>query len=103
MQYPKICSVTALDNHLLLIEFDNHERRIYDVKPLLEIERFMPLKNITFFKNVMVEIGGYAIVWNNEIDISEYELWTKGMTTEFCQKSAPSIPKSSARIKIHGR
>jgi hypothetical protein len=28
------------------------------------------------FKAVKVEKGGYAVAWNSEIDISEYELWT---------------------------
>jgi hypothetical protein len=77
MRYPKVHSVKALDSHRLLVEFNNHEKRIYDVKPLLTLDRFMPLKNLSFFKNVTVDAGGYGIVWNNEIDISEYELWIK--------------------------
>lgn len=28
--------------------------------------------------NVQVEEGGYAIYWNEDIDISEYELWKNG-------------------------
>ena len=35
-------------------------------------------KNPGFFRNVQVETGGYAVFWNEEIDISEYELWTHG-------------------------
>ncbi|MBL0717036.1 MAG: DUF2442 domain-containing protein [Desulfosarcina sp.] len=37
-----------------------------------------PLKNPALFKSVKVEQGGYAIVWDNRIDISEYELWRHG-------------------------
>lgn len=29
-------------------------------------------------KNQKVEQGGYAVFWNSEIDISEYELWKQG-------------------------
>lgn len=95
MQYPKIRSVKALDNHLLLIEFNNHERRTYDAKPLLTIDRFMPLKNPAFFKNVTVDAGGYGIAWNNEIDISEYELWTKGtVSNDLYQKTCPQYPEA---------
>ena len=28
--------------------------------------------------SVTVELGGYAVVWNKDIDISEYELWSNG-------------------------
>lgn len=78
MNYPKINSVEALDNHTLLIEFDNLTKKVYDVTPLLEKEMFAALKNSAFFKNVRVEKGGYAVFWNEEIDLSEYELWTHG-------------------------
>jgi hypothetical protein len=33
---------------------------------------------VAFFKNVKVEQGGYAVSWNDDIDISEYELWCNG-------------------------
>jgi hypothetical protein len=45
---------------------------------LLQKEMFLPLNNPVFFKAVKVEQGGYAVVWNNNIDISEYELWSNG-------------------------
>ncbi|MBF0238068.1 MAG: DUF2442 domain-containing protein [SAR324 cluster bacterium] len=75
---PKIKAVQALDNHLLIIEFSNHENRQYDVRPLLKLQTFAPLQNDAFFKNVQIETGGHALVWNEDIDISEYELWSKG-------------------------
>lgn len=28
---------------------------------------------------VVVDPGGYGISWNDELDMSEYELWTKGI------------------------
>jgi hypothetical protein len=31
-----------------------------------------------FFKAVRVDPGGYGISWSDDIDISEYELWTNG-------------------------
>jgi hypothetical protein len=39
---------------------------------------FLLLKNSAFFKSVQVDTGGYAVVWNEDIDISEYELWCNG-------------------------
>jgi hypothetical protein len=78
MNTPKIISVQALDDYLLMIEFSNHEYRQYDVKPLLKKEIFAPLENRAVFKNVQIETGGYAVSWNEDIDISEYELWVNG-------------------------
>lgn len=78
MHYPKVQSASAKEDHILLITFDNGDQRKYDVKPLLEHEVFAPLKNLSFFKTVKVETGGYAVVWNEAIDISEYELWRHG-------------------------
>jgi hypothetical protein len=80
MQYPKIKSASAIDNHTLIVEFDNNEIKKYDVSPLLNKDMFAPLKNPALFKAVKVEQGGYAVAWNSEIDISEYELWKHGQT-----------------------
>lgn len=79
MNIPKVKSVQAIDRHILLVEFDNQQKLQYDVKPLLSKAMFLPLKNVAFFKSVKVDTGGYAVVWNEDIDISEYELWCNGL------------------------
>lgn len=78
MIYLKICSARAIDDHTLLIEFDNQAKKMYDVTPLLEKEMFLPLTNFSFFRNVQIDKGGYAVFWDENIDLSEYELWTHG-------------------------
>jgi len=78
MNYPKVKSVDAVDNHTLVVVFENNEKKKYDVTPLLNNEMFSPLKHPSLFKAVKVEQGGYAVVWNSSIDISEYELWKHG-------------------------
>ena len=78
MTYPRIQSAKAVDAHTLIIEFNNKQKKKYDITPLLEKEMFAPLKNPALFKAVHVEQGGYAVVWNSSIDISEYELWSHG-------------------------
>ena len=79
MKYPPIKSAKAVSECIILVEFSNNERRKYDITPLLEKTMFQPLKNPVFFKNFRVDAGGYGIVWNEDIDISEYELWTHGI------------------------
>ena len=49
MRHPKINSAKAIDDHTLLIEFDNFAKKIYDIRPLLEKEMFSPLRNFAFF------------------------------------------------------
>ena len=78
MNYPKIHGAKAINHHVLSIEFNNGEKKLYDINPLLKNEMFLPLQNPEFFKNVQVEAGGYAVFWNEEIDISKYELWLHG-------------------------
>lgn len=78
MKYPTIKSVDTVENHTLVVRFSNNEKRKYDVTPLLNKTMFSPLKNPAFFKNVRIDTGGYALIWNEDIDISEYEIWCNG-------------------------
>ena len=82
MNYPRIQEAKAIDDTTLVIEFTNQEVKKYDIRHLLETPMFAPLRQPAFFKNFKVEPGGYAIVWNEEIDISEYELWKNGVILE---------------------
>ncbi|CAN5393390.1 hypothetical protein BH20ACI2_BH20ACI2_16180 [soil metagenome] len=78
MRYPRISSAIAIDDHTLLVEFDNAAKRLYDIRPLFAKEYFTPLKNFAFFKAVKVDTGGYAVYWNEDIDLSEHEIWSHG-------------------------
>ena len=78
MPIPRVLPVIPIGDYTLLVEFNNREKRKYDITQLLEKDMFAPLKNPAFSKAVQVEKGGYAVYWNSEIDISEYELWRHG-------------------------
>ena len=78
MKYPRIHQAKTMDDTTLVIEFTNQEVKKYDVPHLLDTQMFSPLRQPAFFKNFKVEPGGYGIVWNEEIDLSEYELWKNG-------------------------
>lgn len=78
MNIPRIKHVKAQEGHILVITFTNEEIKKYDANHLLQREMFAPLRNQAFFKSVHVEPGGYAVSWNSELDISEYELWQHG-------------------------
>jgi hypothetical protein len=78
MNAPKIQSVKPLENKRLLVKFENGLEKIYDCHQLLHREAFQSLDNEAFFKTVEVDLGGYGIVWNDDVDLSEYELWVNG-------------------------
>ena len=80
MLYPKITSAKVVDKYTLLVHFSNHQTRKYNVEKLLDKPMFLPLKNLAFFKNFHIDPSGSGIVWNEEIDLSEYEIWINGTT-----------------------
>lgn len=80
MKIPHIISAKAISDRILLVKFTDGEMRKYDITHLLEKPMFAPLRNPGFFKNFRIETGGYGLVWNDAIDISEYELWQNGIS-----------------------
>ena len=82
MRPPKIISAQVVGDRTLLIEFSDREFKQYNISNLLNKPMFAPLKNPSFFKNFRIEAGGYGLVWNEDIDISEYELWKNGVSLE---------------------
>ena len=80
MKPPRIVSAQAVGDRTLLIKFTDHAIKQYDVSRLLDNPMFAPLRNPGFFRNFRLEPGGYGIIWNEDIDISEYELWQNGIS-----------------------
>jgi hypothetical protein len=75
---PRIETVRPIGRTSLLIRFWNGEQKTYDCGPLLSRPQFHLLTDPAFFRAVHVDSGGYGISWNDDIDLSEYELWTNG-------------------------
>lgn len=78
----KVQSKKALPNYILQATFKNLVTKLYDVKPLFDIQQ--PFKALIYtkglFELVKVGAGGYATSWNNDIDLSCNELWENGFT-----------------------
>ena len=79
--YPKIRNINTdvKEDYILIIEFENGIRKKYDFKKNFKNPLFQDLKNKILFKQVKVDAGGYGISWNDELDLSEYELWNNGV------------------------
>ncbi|MEG4391248.1 DUF2442 domain-containing protein [Microcoleus sp. BROC3] len=73
-------SAKAIDDNTLMVKFPNLEIKKYNISKLLENPRLAMLSNPGFLRNFKIEPGGYALVWNEDIDISEYELWQNGVS-----------------------
>jgi hypothetical protein len=76
--YPKVRKVTVLSGRRLLATFDNGEMRIYDCAPLLADPAFRELANEAFFNSVQPDSHGYGVIWSDNVDLSESELWLHG-------------------------
>ena len=76
----KIKSVTPLADHVLSVQFSEGVTKRYDVKSLFDkYPMFLPLKDDpALFSSVEVDVGGYGIVWNDDIDIACDELFYNG-------------------------
>lgn len=84
--FHKIKNVTPLQDFKLSIQFAEGITKIYDMKKLIENNKiFADLKNINLFNSVEVDIGGYGVIWNDDIDISCDELFenSKKIDTPF--------------------
>ena len=78
--FHKVKNVTPLPNFKLSVQFCEGVRIIYAVSQLFEkYSSFLPLKySPELFSAVIVDRGGYGIIWNDDIDISCDELWANG-------------------------
>ena len=78
--FHKIKTVSALPEYRLSVQFAEGVTKIYDVKPLFKsIPQFKALENFPEFGAVTVDVGGYGIVWNDDLDLSCDELWENGL------------------------
>ena len=78
-----INEIYTLSDYRLLAVFSNGIKKIYDVKPLFEWrEAFKRLKGNNLFEEVYVDVGGYGVVWNDQIDLSSEEIWNRGLDVD---------------------
>jgi hypothetical protein len=76
--YPKIRSVRPKRGKVLLVTFENGEKKLYDCTPLLQSEVFHPLADEALFRCAHADPSGYGVVWNDDIDLAESEIWING-------------------------
>ncbi len=80
--FHKVKAVTALPDYRLSVQFAEGVTKLYDVKPLFD--KWAAFKVLydhpELFTSVDVDIGGYGIIWNDDLDLSCDELFVNGVT-----------------------
>ena len=82
--FHKIKSVVPLPGYQVKVGFAEGVTKRYDVTPLFErFPAFRTLKQTEgLFAAVSVDVGGYGIVWNDDLDLSCDELWENGTAVQ---------------------
>ena len=80
--YPKILNVIPLAGYQLQITFRNNVTKIYDCSDLLKHPSFVLLRDPAMFRAVQVDTSGYGVRWNDDLDLSESELWLHGQPVQ---------------------
>jgi hypothetical protein len=77
LKLPRIEKIFIEKQGIYVLFFNNVIKK-YNIASLLEKEHFDKLKNQSYLKSAKVDPGGYGISWDDDCDLSENELWTKG-------------------------
>lgn len=82
--FHKLKNVTTLSDFKLLAHFIDGSDKIYDMKQLFDqypiFKQFE--KTPALFHQAKVDVGGYGIVWNENIDIDAEEVYRNGQDTK---------------------
>lgn len=76
----KITKIITLKKYVLLAQFENGERKQYDLQPIIsEIDEFKTLAIVNgLFEQARVVSSGYCVSWNDNIDIACEEIYKNG-------------------------
>ena len=70
----------------MFLIFDNRTIKTYSLSNKINNSVFKILKNKKLFKKVKVGTGGYGVIWNDDLDLSEFELWKNGIEISTIKK-----------------
>lgn len=73
--YPSVKNVTAGENYVLFIDFDNGEQGQLDMKPFLDLGVFKRLKDHNAFSRVRVAFD--TIEWDSGVDLDPEFVYAK--------------------------
>ena len=70
------------DNYIIHVDFENGVSKEYDFQTLIsDFKEFESLIQVNgLFEQVKVDVGGYGVSWNDELDLSCNELYANGVS-----------------------
>ena len=74
---PDAVAVQALDDSCLLIEFATGERKIFDMRELLDLPVYQKLKNKNEFQKAHVRYG--VVYWDDMTDLAPETAYYQGV------------------------
>ena len=112
IHFPKVRTVRAEGDKTLWVLFDNGVAKRYDCRPLLNIDSFRVLQNDAIFHAAHADPHGYGVVWSDNVDLAESEVWINGKELEDYEdlkdlrsakseeQNAPTQPLASLRKEL---
>ncbi len=82
VKYPRIQEAKAQANKTIWVKFENGVAKVYDCKPLLRSDPFRLLEDDAIFRGAHADSNGYGVIWNDDIDLAESEIWMHGKDAE---------------------
>lgn len=78
--FHKIKDIQIAPDYKLNVLFSEGQRKIYDIKKLASEHSIFSqlIDNEELFKSAKVDIGGYGIIWDDDLDLSCDEIWENG-------------------------
>ncbi len=75
--YFSVKHVEPRPEYLLLLTFESGEKRLFDMKPYLDVGIFKELQDIKLFNTVYVSFN--SVTWANEADFDPEVLYNKSL------------------------
>ena len=77
----KIVSVKPMENFVLLVGFQNGIEKTYNMRTLYPVfPQFEVFENdVDLFNQVQVDMGGYGVSWNDDLDLDANDIWEDGI------------------------
>ena len=72
-----VVAVVPRRDHSLLLEFENGENRVFDMRTYLTQKPYLALRSIVLFMSVRIEHG--TLVWPGELDIAPETLYHRSL------------------------
>lgn len=73
--YFSVKHVEPKSDYLLLLTFESGEKKLFDMKPYLDVGIFKELRDVKLFNTVFVSFN--SVAWGNEADFDPEVLYNK--------------------------